>query len=30
MDPFWYTLFTHWTLFLTGFVAGTFWATRPR
>lgn len=25
-----YSLFTHWSLFLMGFVAGTFWASRPR
>jgi len=25
-----YSLFTHWGIFLLGFVAGAFWATRPR
>lgn len=25
-----YSLFSHWGIFLLGFVAGAFWATRPR
>lgn len=30
MEDVLYSLFTHWGIFLLGFVAGAFWATRPR
>ena len=29
MESVLYSLFTHWGIFLLGFVAGIFWASRP-
>ena len=30
MQSILYSMATHWGIFLLGFVAGAFWATRPR
>lgn len=30
MEGILYSLFSHWGIFLLGFVAGAFWTTRPR
>lgn len=30
MESVLYSLFSHWGIFLLGFVAGIYWASRPR
>ena len=30
MSNVWFTLLSHWGIFLLGFVVGIFWATRPQ
>ena len=30
MESVWFYLFSHWGVFLIGFIVGIFWATRPR